>query len=626
MLSIPTTCPFCSCGCGFFLLASNGEAAGVTPSEKHPVARGRLCARGWNAHEAPLWGSRLLHPMIRRNENLETISWNAALDHVRGRLRSLMDAGKPIGVLGSPRATNEENYLAGRLARAGLKTNHVDFCYQSLCRPLLAGTEDVTGDSFHSTRLTDIESSDTIVLLEGDLASTHPRAASLVMKALERGARLIVIGCAQTQMARLASSFLQTAPGCEGKVLNGLLAALPDAVLRTAPDSFRRGLRGVDSTVEIQWASQWIAADRVVFLMGPTGGSAVQLRRDAAALASLAAITGHLGKPGSGLLQLLARSNVRGACDMGLAPDRLPGYEPIDYLAARKRVERVWSNPLPADPGFDAENMLESVSGLIVLADNPAAVLPMGERSRAALEHIEFLVVLDAFVTPVMNAAHIALPIASYAETDGTFTNMEGRVQRVRASGAPPGEARMGWKVLAELCARFDAGNSWNSTTEVLEEIAQAAPRYAMAPLELDDGWGSSFVEEPEWVPYALATTSTEASLSVQRPYVLARAGAFDWGDDPLISFSPTLSRDYESERKLFPNGLVEMNSEDAKALGVREGWRVKLRSVHGDAIVPIRPRSDLRPGALLVPYGCRDCVSSVLAEEGIAAVSVERA
>jgi len=631
MLSVPTTCPYCGCGCGFFLVARDGGLVGVTPSQTHPVAEGKICSRGWNAHEAPLWGSRVLRPMVRRDGNLETVSWDVALDYVETRLRDLIDAGKPIAVLGSPRATNEENYLAGRLARAGLGTNHVDFCYHSLCRPLLAGIEDVTGDSSHSICLSDVESSQTIVLVEGDLAKTHPRAASSVLKALGRGARLIAIGCARTRMARLASCFLQTAPGCEGDALNGLLAAASRAEQAAAPyaglDSLRRELADVNPTDEMRAAAEWLGAERAVFLIGPTGGPAHQLRGAAAALASLAAITGHLGRTGSGLLPLLARSNSRGACDMGMAPDRLPGYGRIDDPEVQERLERVWGKPAPTGRGLDAGSMLESVSGLIVLADDPAAALPAGGRARAAMERMEFLVVLDSFVTPAVKAAHAVLPVASYAETEGTFTNMEGRVQRVRPTAAPPGEARDGWRALAELCARFGAGETWSSATEVFKEIAQAAPRYAMAmPRIADGGWGSALIERPERAHFTLQAAPAKAASPTERPYILALDGAFEWGDDPLVSFSPTLSREYQSARKLFPNGFVEMNSEDADTLGVREGWRVKLSSAHGEVIVPIRRRKDLSRGALVAPYGFRDCLSNVLREDGVAAVNMERA
>ncbi len=636
MVSVPTTCPFCACGCGFFLQARDGELVGIAPSESHPVAAGKICARGWSAHEAPLWGNRILQPMIRRLGTLEQVSWDTALDYTEQRIRNLMETGKPVGVLGSARATNEENYLAGRLARAGLQTNHVDFCSHALCRPVIAGFEDVIGGPAHSIRLTDIESSDTIVLIEGDLAETHPRAASSVLKALERGARLIAIGCARTQMARVASSFLETAPGSEGEAINGLLAAAVHlarvgggeaSAAGGGYEPLRQALKAVSTSALMDVAAEWIAAaERAVFLMGPTAGRPVQLRRDAAALATLAATTGHLGRPKSGLLPLLGRSNVRGACDMGVAPDRLPGYERIDDGEARQRVQSVWGKAAPTSQGLDAEKMLLSISGLIVLADDPAAVLPRGQRAREALERMEFVVVLDAFMTPAVSVAHAVLPVASFAETDGTITNMEGRVQRVRAATTRPGEAMDGWLLLGALCARFGAGGAWNSAAEVFQEITRAAPRYAgIAPQVFDEGWGSPVLAEPERASFTLRATATETSTSAEYPYVLARDGAFDWGSDPHVSLSPTLHREYQSERKLFPNGFVVMSPGDSDALGVRPGWRVKLTSAYGEAIVPVQQREGLRRGALLAPYGFRDSFANVLDESGAMAVNVER-
>ncbi len=628
MLSVPTTCPFCACGCGFFLQARDGGLVGVAPGETHPVAAGKICARGWHAHEAPLWGKRVLRPMVRRNGELKAESWDSTLDYLASRLCGLVAEGKPVGVLGSARATNEENYLAGRLARAGLQTNHVDFSYHSLVRPLIAGVEDVTGECSRGIRLVDVEASDPIVLVEGDLARTHPRAAASILTALGRGARLVVIGHVRTQMARLASCYVETAPGSEGEAISALLAA----ALRTGGvagyDSLRSDLEAVTVGEDVGAAAGWIVgAERAAFLMGPSGGPADRVRGAVASLATLAAATGHLDRPGSGLMLLLGRSNVRGACDVGVAPDRLPGYQRIDDEQARQRVQQLWGKPVPASQGLDAQSMLESVSGLIVLADDPAAVLPMGQRARAALERLEFLAVLDAFVTPAVNAAHAVLPIASLAETEGTLTNMEGRIQNVRAAAAPPGEAMDGWKVLAELCARLHVGAGWKSATEVLREIAEAVPHYSGTVSQvLNDGWGSSLLKEPEWVRFALRAASSEALTSTEHPFVLARDGAVDWGADPLVSYSPTLCREYQSERKLFPNGLVEMSAEDADALGVRAGWRVKLSSVHGGVVVPVRLRKDLRRGVLLAPYGFRGWLAEVLGEDGVAAVNVERA
>ena len=284
MFPVPTTCPFCACGCGFYLLANKRGLVGVAPSQTHPVSLGRLCARGWNAHEAALWGNRLTRPLANRDRKLEPVSWNEALDHVAGRFKELIAAGKPVGVLGSARATNEENYLAGKLARAGFRTNDLDFSYRSICGPLLAGLEEVCGECTPCISLNDIESCQTILLIEGDLAETHPRAASAVMAAVEKGAHLVTIAHTATQLSRLASLLLTATPGNEGEVIDGLIAAVlrlgleDQASVRTRCEGYhalRRDLETVMVTAEMRQAAEWIArATRATFLIPRLAGRA----------------------------------------------------------------------------------------------------------------------------------------------------------------------------------------------------------------------------------------------------------------------------------------------------------------------------------------------------------------
>ena len=269
--------------------------------------------------------------------------------------------------------------------------------------------------------------------------------------------------------------------------------------------------------------------------------------------ATLAAITGHQGRRGSGLMPLLARSNARGACDMGVAPDRLPGYRPLEDKESRQRLQGLWGKKLPSTPGLNAESILHSVSALVVLADDPPAVLPMGQRAIAALGGIEFLVVLDAFLTPTAQMAHVVLPIASFAETEGTVTSMEGRVQRLHVATDPPGEARPGWQVLAELCSRFGVDTSYHSAQDVLREVGCAAPRYAPVS-QSEDRWGGiGLARASIGGKFRLSAAKVPPRSSDEGLHVLVRDGDYDWGRDPLVSFSPTLSRDFQSERKLFP-------------------------------------------------------------------------
>lgn len=639
MPAFPTTCPFCSCGCGLYLFTNEKQLVGVGPGESHPVSSGKLCARGWSAHEAALWGKRLRQPLLRKNGERKPVSWDEALDHITQRFNELIEAGKSLGVLGSARATNEENYLAGKLARAGLHTNNLDFSYDALCGPFLTGLEEVCGQHIPTVTLKDIAANQAIFLLEGNLAQTHPRAASLIREAVAKGAFLVTIGYRITQMARLSSLHLESTPGNELEVIRGLLASVlelhrierkqdTDGVCGTDYDALWGDVENVKRTSEM-WraAEQFVRAERAAFLVGCTAGNGDHVRRDAAAVATLAAATGHLGRHGSGLLPLVARSNVRGAWDMGVTPGRLPGYRKLGDEESR-RLQQLWGNLLPLDRGSSAEEMLQSVSGLIVLADDPPSVVPMGEKAKSAMEKMEILVVLDAFDTPTVQIAHAVLPIASFAETEGTVTNMEGRVQRVCAAVNPPGEARVGWRVLADLCARFGAGKSYTSARDVLSEIGLAAPRYAGIEQRLSEsGWNGVLLDNSESAEFAAHSnkiaTMTEPSFT-GRPYMLVRDGSFDWERDPLAAFSPTLSRDAQSERKLFPSGYVEMAEWDASALNLGGGRRVRLVSDHGQVVVPIRLRTDLKPGVLSTPYAYRDQLSAVMGTEAVTGVHVE--
>jgi predicted molibdopterin-dependent oxidoreductase YjgC len=244
----------------------------------------------------------------------------------------------------------------------------------------------------------------------------------------------------------------------------------------------------------------------------------------------------------------------------------------------------------------------------------------------AALEKIEFLVTLDAFLTPTAQMAHVVLPIASFAETEGTVTSMEGRVQRLHVAVDPPGEARPGWQVLAELCARFELRTAYHAASDVLSEVGRATPKYARVGQSEDKWGGIGTAKAPNDGKFRLFVVEAPRQAPAEGAHLLVRDGTFDWGRDPLVSFSPTLCRDYQSQRKLFPNGFVEMCKQDADGVGVHPGRPVRLTSVHGNAVVPLRVRPDLQPGVLFVPYAFRDYLVNVLGTESVTAVKVEQA
>ncbi|NJD10659.1 MAG: hypothetical protein FIB01_09585 [Gemmatimonadetes bacterium] len=629
--SVLTICPFCSCGCGLQL---HGESSiqGVSPSLSHPVAGGRLCARGWAAHEATIWGPRVRTPLVRRKGVLEPAGWPEALAAAANSLRLLRDCGRHMGVLGSGRAMNEENFLAAALARSGLATGNVDAGLRSTWDALVEGLgrRDCTPDL---TRTLDrLEASDTIVVIEGDLATTHPRIALSILHAVASGARLVTIGWAPTHLSQLAALHLPLQPWAPlaGIVsLQGALAAAwGGAAGRHAPRP--SAAPPAEAAVTAASLARWRGESRLsAFIIGAFDRDPTLLRSAAAAVHALAGDLVHMGRPEPLILPLPIRANTRGSFELGVVPDLLPGQRPLADEEARARLRRLWGGEPCWTRGKQAEEFIGAVDGLVVLGDDIPAFHSSPADARRALEKTECLVVIDSFLTPTARHAHVVLPMAAFGEASGTFTNAAGRVQRVRAWGPPPAGVRPGWEILRGLLGALGSSYAPASLEQILEHIRAAVPAYgALDPAAIDQVGGSLLPASGDrgstHPVAALGDTARAGTRNASHP-VLRREGAFDWGDDPLVTGSPTLRRSPASRRRLNPRGLVAMSPQDATALGVRQGWLVRLKSSHGEAETAVQLQPGLEPGVLFVPYAFRDELAGVLGGSGVAEVEVAR-
>jgi formate dehydrogenase major subunit len=631
-----TTCPFCSCGCGAYLHASDGRPDGTTASERHPVSMSRLCARGLACHEAPAWGERLTTPLVRRDGKLVAASWDEALDAAAAGIGAAQRRGAGVGILGSGRATDEESYLAVRLARGALGSPHVDACLGAPYRAMLNGLASVTGWRGGRGTIADVAACETILVLDADLAVTHPQVAGAVMRALDRGARLVTVGAVATRMARLATTWLRVVPGRERDVTVALVAAvLAAGHLDTAAvvasgglDPLRRSVAGVECDEEVRVAASWFAQSRAAaVIVAPLEGEAEALKQLGADLATLAVLTGHWDRERSPLLALPVRGNLRGAVEVGVSPEWLPGCADLSDPEAGRRLAALWGREPCRDRGLDAAALVAGVGALVVVAEELTAALPGDKAVLSGAAGDRFTVVLDAFATPTAAAASVVLPIASFAENEGTVTNLEGRVQRVRPAVASPGEARQGWAVLAELCRRLGAGSAYRAADEVRAELAAAVPRYgAVHEIELDLGWGSLLPSPARTRGSTLAGLAPLRPAAGGAPLVAVADGQLDWGGDPHVRFSPTLCRDSVAQRKLFPRGVVGMSKEGMDKLGVRSGWQVKISSAAGEAVVTVQAREDLGAGVVMVPAASREWLLPVMGRSSVVDVSVARA
>lgn len=596
-----SVCPFCSCGCGLRLLHDGFHTTGSAPVLRHPVSQGRLCVRGWACHEPSAWGARLLAPTVRQEGRLRRTGWEEALEQAARELRSLLSAGKRVGVLVSGRCTNEEAYLAAKLGRGPLGTGDLDDTLGAPYRALLSGPPPGNHPLEPGRLLEAVENSGHILLLEGDLSVTHPRAALSVLRAVRRGARLITLGFSRTPLSRLASVHLPLDP------------LHPFALPADLPGALRGGNGSRPSRPITVMLAPFTSDPRIL-------------------AATVQALTATLGPSGSDepaairFLPLPLRANTRGVLAAGAAPDRLPGGRALNDASAVTRLREAWGMNPSTRRGLEAPVLLEEVKGLVVIGDDPPRSLPAPGKAREALRALESLVVLDAYRSATSDSATVVLPIAALQETEGTLTSLEGHVQALSPAVPPPGEARPGWEVLSRLLDLVGATVGSLTLASIRSEMAEVVPDFwGPAGVPTDAEWavpevGMASSPDPE-----LPRADRETDGGTFGSHVLVLAGAFEWEDDLLVDGSPTLRRDGTARRKLFPQGAVTMNPADAQALGVRSGWSIRLRSRQGEAVVPVSLDAAVEPGVLVVPFAFREALSGVLGGEVARRVEVER-
>jgi predicted molibdopterin-dependent oxidoreductase YjgC len=630
-----TTCPFCGSGCNFYLKVKGDRLTGVSPSVSHPVSRGKLCLRGWYAHEFVSHPERLRWPLVKKNGALERASWEEALSRVAQRL----PRGADVGVIGSARCANEDNFLLMKFARCVLGTDNVDFSSRPQRIADLAALNSALGLTAATNSSPELADAEVITLVGAAEVSEITMIFSLIYEALNRGAKLIVISPLRTQLSSLAQIHLQPRPGTEPALLCGLLKAVVDQGLMDsslldrnwdAYDQFVAALSqfALDA-VEEQTGVPAEAVAEAARLCGGTRKSVVLYSSGltqhpaaasmATALTNLVALTNHLGQPAMGLYPLARQNNFQGALDMGLAPGLLTGGQSLADAEARQKFEGAWGCRLPQAAGKLLPEMLAGVKGLYIMGADVVSAAADPAEARRQLQALDFLVVQELFMTPTADLADVVLPAAAYAEKEGTATCTDRRVQRLRKAVEAPGEARPDWQIIQDVAGRMGASWRYESAAVVMAEIASLTPSYAgMTYDKLDVGWGAYWPSQnglrerlqfkglslqPVACPPAPQTDEAHPFL------LLLDAMSERWATDATVLHSDMLRREYQIAAADFPAGYVEMNPDDAQELQLRQGFRVKLESAHGEAVLQVRlsPRVGLR--ALAVPYHLRDKV-----------------
>ncbi|MCX6668703.1 MAG: formate dehydrogenase subunit alpha [Methanothrix sp.] len=658
MEKVHTTCIYCGCGCGLLLHVEDGRVVGASPSPLHPMSLGRLCIKGWLAGEFVDHPDRLRYPLIRRGDRLSRVTWEEALSLTAASLRAIAQELGPnsLGVLTSAKGTNEENYLLMKLARAGLKTNNVDHVARLCHAPTVAGLSYAFGSGAMTNPIASLAQATAILVVGSNTTEQHPLVASYILEARGKGARLVVADPRKTQLAGLADLRLAPRPGTDIAWINALLNviiqenlidqefidartegfdAVRQTVLGSTPEAAER-ISGIPAHDLAEAARIFGSAERaaVVYAAGitqhTTGTDNVQ------ALANLVLATGNIGREGTGLYPLREHQNVQGACDMGALPDLYCGYQKV--AQARQKFEQAWQTKLPDEPGLTALEMLAlaedgRLKGLFIVGENPMMSYPDSSQIKKALEALEFLVVCDIFPTETSELADVVLPAASFAEKEGTFTSTERRIQRIRRAVKAPGEARAEWEIISDLLHRMGVPADYASAAEIMEEIASLTPQYGGVHYDRLGACGLQWPCPSRDHPGTGILHAEKFSIGRARFRAVEHREPVEAADDeyPLIlttgrslyhSHTGTMTRRTSLLDREVPLPAVEINPEDARLLGIRNGQPVMVETRRGSISLEARVTEDTPKGSIFVPFHFSEAPANVLTSQALDPVS----
>ena len=644
-----TTCTFCGVGCGLYLETSGNRVVGAYPSTSHPANQGRICVRGWHAHEVASSPDRLQQPLLRRNGRLEEVGWDEAFGFIATRLLDLRARHGPdsLAFFNSPRCSNEESYLLQKLARAVIGTNNVDHGAGVYGHNSVNVLLEMLGVGATTNSVGELARSEVIVVDGVDLATQLPTIGGAVIRAKLGGAKLIVIDPRRHRVAESADLFLQLKPGTEAVLYGALAKVIVDRGLMNLPfiaahcrgyDAFLARVRDCDLLAAaaacgvpaelIEAAALAYARAKSAAILYSTG---IEARPAAAveAVVNLALLTGQLGREGAGLYALTEHNNLQGVCDMGMLPDRLPGYRTVGDPAARAAFEAVWQVRVPAAPGASARAVLAGreptpVRGVWLCRYDPVSSAVVGDAA-ARLAQCELVVVQHLFRTETARYAHVVLPTSAFGEERVTFTSTDRRIQLAEQVVPPLPGTSPAWEQLARVARALGADWRYASAAEVMDEIGRVVPFYAGAgydnlardygrqwPCTADRPLGTRFLFGDgipagafKFVPPPRPPPAAPAAPDFPHTLVFGNS-LYYWHQNVLIQHSETLKREYRILLLDYPEGFVELNTDDAKALGVRDGERIRLRAAGGSAVVAARVIPEIRRGTVFAPFFVR--------------------
>jgi formate dehydrogenase alpha subunit len=650
--TVTTTCPYCGVGCGIKAkVDANDQIIEIEDDPDNLSSLGMLCVKGRFGYSFVNHEDRITSPLIRKNGELTPVGWEEAMEFVADNL--IKYRGDAFGTLASAKATNEDGYIQQKFTRLIMQSNHIDHCTRLCHSPSVEAMLTSLGSGATSNSYIDYEEAGCLVVVGSDTTSNHPVAGSRMRRAVvERGAKLIVINPRRIDMCDIADIWLRPRPGTDVALLNAMAKVILDEGLadtsfvedrtegfeewRTVIEKYTldytEGITGVRANDIAEAARMYaqppFSGSCLIWGMGVTQhtmGTA-----NAHGLLNLAFVSGQLGKPGSGISPLRGQNNVQGCGDSGCLPNSFPGYQVLSDETVAK-FENAWSNqPLPKEHGLVITDMVTAmddgrIKSMYVIGENPLLSEPDLTHAEKSFKNLEFLVVQDIFLHETAQIADVVLPATTFAEKDGTFTNSERRVQRVRKVIEPVGDSRPDWEIIGELGRLISAKLGldlehefdYSHPSEIFDEMSSLTPFLGGMNYDRLDQEGG--IQWPCPTPDHPGTRYLYESDFPRGPR--AKFVAFDQGpaaDEvpsnrfPLILntgrilyhwHGGTMTTRASNLMARAPELELSINAQDGEKYGIEDGDWVRVRSRRGDMEARAVFTDKQHPGELFVPF-----------------------
>ena len=661
--SVVTTCAYCGVGCTFKAEMRGEEVVRMVPYKDGKANRGHSCVKGRFAWGYATHKERILRPMIREKitDPWREVSWEeafsrAAFEFARIQAKYGRDS---IGGITSSRCTNEETYLVQKLVRAGFGNNNVDTCARVCHSPTGYGLATTFGTSAGTQDFNSVEQTDVVMIIGANPTDAHPVFASRMKKRLRAGAKLIVVDPRRIDLVRSthveAQHHLPLLPGTNVAVLTAMAHVIVTEGL--VNEAFVRERCDWD---EFQDWAHFVALPsnspeataiatgldpkevRAAARLYATGGNAAiyyglgvtehsQGSTTVIAIANLAMATGNIGRAGVGVNPLRGQNNVQGSCDMGSFPHELPGYRHISGDAVRKSFESMWHVKLNKEPGLRIPNMFDaaiegSFMGLYVQGEDILQSDPNTKHVAAALSAMECVIVHDLFLNETANYAHIFLPGSTFLEKDGTFTNAERRIQRVRKVMTPR-NGLADWEVTIRLAKAMGFEMSYSHPSEIMDEIAALTPTFSGVSFAKLDELGSVQWPCNEKAPEGTPVMHIDGFVRGKGKFVVTEYVPTDERTGPryplLLTTGRILSQYNVGAQTRRTDNIIwheedrlEIHPHDAEQRGVRDGDWVRLASRAGETTLRALITERVAPGVVYTTFHHPDTQANVITTE----------